>query len=89
MNLIPIPIKGSVLDLPIDPRIQLLFVTNRVGGGPRKNKPKTDAAPDKPRDLGEERHHQLLDAIKGINVKQDVKQNVVTDALAQNRDWRR
>ena len=89
MNLIPVPIKGSVLDLPIDPRIQLLYVTNKVGGGPTKIKPKVEQPPEKVKDLGEERHHQLLDAIKGLNVKQDVKQNVVTESLAQNRDWRR
>ena len=88
MNLIPIPVKGSVLDLPIDPRVQLLFVTNRVGGGPKKPKKKDELLPEKPKDLGEERHHQLLSAIKGINVKQDVKQSVVTESLLQNRDWR-
>ena len=88
MNLIPIPVKGSVLDLPIDPRIQLLYVTNRVGGGPAKLLSQAEVAPEKPKDLGEERHHQLISAIKGINVKQDVQQNVVTEALAQNRDWR-
>ena len=89
MNLIPMPVPGSVLDLPIDPRVQLLYVTNRVGGGPSKIKPITEPIPEKPKDLGDERHHQLLSAIKGLSVKQDVKQDVVTEALAQNRDWRR
>lgn len=86
MNLIPIPVKGSVLDLPIDPMVQLLYVTHRPGGGPAKPKRVETVAPEAPKDLGEERHHQLISAIKGITVKQDVKQ--ITESLAQNRDWR-
>ena len=90
MNFIPIPVKGSVLDLPIERNIQLLYVTNRPGGGPIKQRRPEPVAPEKPKDLGEERHIQLLSAIKGlnINVNQKVQQAVVTESLSQQRDWR-
>ena len=92
MNFRPSVVEGSIIDLPIDPRVALKWVTNTPGGhGPAiKEQPKPKAADDTPKDLGEERHHQLLSAIKGINVSQNVSQKAnVADALAQNRDWRR
>ena len=88
-NLRPTVVTGSIIDLPINPRVALKWVTNTPGGGPIKHRPKPRPVDATPKDLGEERHHQLLSAIKGINVKQDVSQKAnVTEALRQNRDWR-
>ena len=79
---------GSILDLPVDPRLVFHYVVNRPYGPPIKQidvKPKEAA---KPLTLGDERHHQLISAIKNINVQQKVKQDVISDALPQSRDWR-
>ena len=86
-NLRPTVITGSIIDLPIDPRIVLRWVTRTPHGPPLKPRPKALPVDETPKDLGEERHHQLLSAIKGLNVNQNVSQNV-EDALVQNRDWR-
>ena len=86
-NLRPTVVEGSILDLPIDPRLALKWVTRRPRGGPIKPQPKAVPVDETPKDLGEERHHQLLSAIKGLKVDQNVSQNV-EDALVQNRDWR-
>lgn len=91
-NLRPTVIEGSILDIPIDPRVVLRFVTNTPGGlgKPIKHKEKPEPVPEKPRDLGEERHMQLLGAIKGLKVDQNASQKAnVTEALQQSRDWRR
>ena len=88
-NLRPTVVTGSIIDLPIDPRVALLWVTDVHNGGPIKQQPKPRPVDEAPKDLGEERHHQLISAIKGINVKQDVSQKAnVAEALRQNRDWR-
>ena len=90
MNLIPRPVEGSILDLPIDPRVRLSWVTNTRYGPPIKRRAAQQREDEKPRDLGEERHHELISAIKGLKVKQNVSQTAnVTEALLQNRDWRR
>ncbi len=89
MNYLAIPIEGSIIDLPIDPRIALKWVTNTPGGGPIKKQPKIEQPAPKLKDLGEERHYELLDAVKGLKVSQSATQNAnVTEALKQNRDWR-
>ena len=91
MNYRARPIEGSIIDLPIDPRVGLKYVSNTPGG---HGKPITvqAEAPVKaevPRDLGEERHHELLSALKGLRVTQQATQSVnVTEAIQQNRDWR-
>ena len=85
------PIEGSLLDLPIDPRISLKYVTNTPGGHgkPIKAVPVAKLQGEVPRDLGEERHHELLSALKGLRVTQTATQSAnVTEALQQNRDWR-
>ena len=88
MNFLPKPIEGTILDRPIDPRLSLKWVTDVYRGRPRfKQKRVPTKIAEKPRDVGEERHFELLKAIKSLNIKQEVSQNV-TQALEQNRDWR-
>lgn len=86
-NLRPTVVTGSILDRRLDPRVVLKWVTNKPHGGPIKKQPKAEPVDETPKDLGEERHLQLLSALKGLHVKQNVTQNV-TEALVQNRDWR-
>ena len=66
-----IPFPGSVLDLPVDPRYRLKYVTERVYGPPiYRKQAQPDSAPNafKPRPLGDEKHSQLLSAIKGLSL---------------------
>ena len=87
MNFTPGVIEGSVMDLPIDPTVALKWVTHRIHGPPM-DRPKYDHAPfEKPKDLGEERHMELLKAIKGLKPMSQMSN--VADALQQYRDWRR
>ena len=86
-NLRPTVITGSIIDLPIDPHIALIWVTRTPHGPPIKQQPKARPVDETPKDLGEERHLQMLSAIKGLKVDQNVSQKV-EDALVQNRDWR-
>ena len=91
MNYRPRVIEGSIIDMPINPHLRLKWVTNTPGGNgkPIKQKAPPIQQPERPRDLGEERHHQLLSALKGLKVTQNATQNAnVEDALKQNRDWR-
>ena len=90
MNLKARPIEGSILDLPIDPRVALKWVTNTPGGQgpPIKVQVRPQAPPEQPKDLGDERHHQLLSAIKGLKGGAQNQSAAVTDALRANRDWR-
>ena len=90
MNYRARPIEGSLLDLPIDPRV-LKYMSNTPGGHgkPIKAQPIAPVQDEAPRDLGEERHHELLSALKGMRVTQTATQSSnVTEALQQNRDWR-
>jgi len=91
MNYRPRVIEGSIIDLPIDPKLRLKWVTYTTSGKgkPIKPQPKAIQQDERPRDLGEERHHQLLSALKGLKVNQTVNQSAnVEEALKQNRDWR-
>ena len=90
MNFKARPIEGSIIDLPIDPRLALKWVTNTPGvrGKPIKQQIRSEPQPEVPKDLGDERHHQLLSAIKGLNVTKTANQTRVADALRANRDWR-
>ena len=66
-----IPFPGSVLDLPVDPRYRLKYVTESIYGPPIYRKQSApDSAPNafKPRPLGDEKHSQLLSAIKGLSL---------------------
>ena len=92
MNFRPTVIEGSVIDLPIDPRVALRFVTNTPGGRGKPIKKRVKHIPvENPLISGEEmRHKELLSVIKGLNVTQTVSQSQtnVEEALKQNRDWR-
>ena len=82
------PVSGSILDLPADPRWVVDYVTHTPYGPPIKP---TDIKPQesaKPLTLGDERHNELISAIKNISVTQKVKQDVITEGLPRNRDWR-
>jgi len=86
-SLMPVAIAGHIVPGKVDPFLRFSHVTHRPYGPPIKGQPRAPAPPQKPRDIGDERHQQLLGAIKGIGgVKQQVTQ--ITDALPAHRDWR-
>ena len=79
---------GSILDLPADPRLVVEYITHRPYGPPIRPteiKPKENL---KPLTLGDEKHKELISAIKNISVTQKVKQDVIQEALPSRRDWR-
>ena len=80
--------EGSVFPGIIDPRIASAGLVN-IKGEPIKWAPHSEPEVKPPMDLGEKRHLDLLSAIKGINIKQDVQQSAFAEALPSNRDWRR
>ena len=85
-------VEGSVLSLPPDPRVRLMYVTDEHNGPARTKIPDAPPPAVHPKSLGDERHQQLLGAIKGlsgIKVSQDVQQNAtVQQGLAEAREWR-
>jgi hypothetical protein len=86
-SLMPVAIPGHiVLNSKVDPFLRFTYVTHRFYGPPVKEQPRAPPPQQKPRDIGDERHKQLLGAIKGINVKQQSTQ--IVDALPGYRDWR-
>ena len=85
-SLMPVAIAGHIVPGKVDPLIRFSYVTHRPYGPPVKIQPKGHPPQQKPRDIGDERHQQLLGAIKGLNVKQQATQ--ITDALPGFRDWR-
>ena len=83
----PVAIAGHIVPGKVDPFIRFSYVTHRPYGPPVNIRPKGPPPQQKPRDIGDERHQQLLGAIKGIGgVKQQVTQ--IVDALPAHRDWR-
>ena len=90
-SLMPVAIAGHIVPGKVDPFLRFSFVTNKPYGPPAKIQHRPAAAPQKPRDLGDEGHQQLLGAIKGIGagtakVQQQATQ--IADALPGFRDWR-
>jgi len=87
MNLFPIALEGQLVPGFIDPNVQKGIDTDRRMGV-RAIAPKRFEEPTqkKPIDVGEKRHHELLDAIKGLQVEQKATQ--ISEALEENRDWR-
>ena len=81
-------IPGSVLDLPVDPRLVVEYITHRAYGGPIEPTQIKTQDSAKPLTLGDERHNELISAIKNISVTQKVKQDVIQESLPKNRDWR-
>ena len=84
MNAISQPIPGSVVPGKVNPNLVFIGITNRPRG---KIKRDDEHIPlqHKAKDMGDERHKQLLTAIKGLSVTQNVKQET-RQALPQHRD---
>ena len=85
----PQPIEGHIVPGVKDPFVVLKWNTNTRMGPPIKQKAPAPAAEQKPRDLGEERHHSLLNAISKMQVTQKVNQDApIQQALEEQRPWR-
>ena len=82
------PVTGTILDLPVDPRLVFDYVTQVPYGPPIKPTEKKAKESAKPLTLGDERHSELISAIQNISVSQKVKQDVIQEGLPRNRDWR-
>ena len=80
------PIEGTIFDLQ-GPIFRVRAINARTGEPAEKIVVKKQA-PVQPLSLGQERHTQLLGALKNISAK--VSQNVsqIQDALPRQRDWR-
>lgn len=90
MNLYPTALEGQLVPhFPPTVAVKLRDTHVRMGLH-NVAKPRFDNPSQKqPVDLGEKRHHELLDAIKGLKVDQKAEQNVnITEALEEPRDWR-
>ena len=88
-NLMPVAMEGNVVPGVKDPYTVFGYSTDRPHGAQVKETAPAPSPEQKPKDLGNERHMQLLDAIKGLTVKQDVRQEAnINEALPENRDWR-
>ena len=85
-SFMPTVVSGHIVPGKVDPLIRFSYVTNRHYGPPTNVRPRGPAPAQKPRDLGDERHQQLLGAIKNIGITQQATQ--ITDALPGYRDWR-
>jgi hypothetical protein len=85
-SLMPKAIGGQIVPGVISPYYRFSFVTEKPYGLPQEKEVFTPSAPQKPKSLGDERHHELLGALKNIQVKQKATQ--IQDALPGNRDWR-
>ena len=88
MNYYPVAMEGHIVPGVRDPHTVFSYVTSRPHGEPQKVTMPREAEPLKPKDMGAERHMQLLSAIKGLSVEQTTKQTAFTEALPSNRDWR-
>ena len=86
-NYMPHPVEGHVVPGLIDRTLRYDFTTNNHMQ-PIKKELYSKVAPQKPKNLGDERHKQLIDAIKGLSVSQKVNQSQIQEALPQPRDWR-
>ena len=80
------PIEGSIFDIQ-GPQFRVTAVNSRTGE-PAEKIIVQKQAPIQPLSLGQERHTQLLGALKNIGAK--VSQNVaqIQDVLPRRRDWR-
>ena len=79
------PVEGHIVPGVKDPRLQYLFTTSNHRTAILKEiHAQLPPAPIK--NLGDERHQELLGAIKGLKVTQNVAQ--IQNALPQRRDWR-
>ena len=81
----PHPIEGHIVPGIINPNLQYDFTTSNHHA-PIKKEIHAQAPPVPIQNLGDERHHELISAIKGLKVGQNVTQ--IQQALPQHRDWR-
>jgi len=82
----PVIMAGHIVPGKIEARWQFSFVTDKPHGQKLADDIFTPSPPVEPKSLGDERHNELLSAIKGLKVEQKTSQTV--DALQRNRDWR-
>ena len=80
-------IAGNIYPGKILADVKPSYVTNSIFGEPRVQHA-VETPKHAPRDLSDSRHEELISAIKGISVSQDVRQTKMTEALPGNRDWR-
>ena len=97
-SLIPQPVPGHVVPGPSNNLIQMLkpwgwqtlqlrpgIISDTPWGPPIKPEPVSTPAPVKPKQIGDEQHHGIMNALSAI-VAQSASQ--ITDALPSNRQWR-
>jgi len=82
----PKAIEGHIVPGKISPFIVFSYITNRPYGPPEKRQLYSKPIPQKPKMIGDERHQQLMGALKNIAVTQNTTQ--IQDALPEPRDWR-
>ena len=85
MNFLPTPVLGKPVPGVLDPTLVRGKLVNERGQFVKEPPPQLEKQPP-PLTLGDERHSELLGAIKGLKVSQNVDQT--TDALPSRRDWR-
>ena len=91
MNAFPVALEGQLVPhFPPTVAIKLRDTDKRMGKTDTAfGKKSAEVEHQKPLDVGEKRHHELLSAIKGISVEQKADQTAaISTALLQNRDWR-
>ena len=86
-NYMPRALTGQLVPGVVSNMFQFSYVTERPYGLPMKKAVYTPAAPQKPKNLGDSKHQELMGALKNLtSVTQKATQ--MTDALPGNRDWR-
>ena len=91
MNAFPVAFEGELVPhFPPTVAVKLRDTDRRMGTTDIQFGQKQATVDNqKPLDVGEKRHHELLSAIKGISVDQKADQTAaISTALQQNRDWR-
>ena len=84
-----VAMEGLVVPGIMDPRTAFGGLVNIRGDTIKTFANPVEQEPKPPMDMGEKRHLDLLSAIKGINISEDVQQSIFSEALPSNRDWRR
>ena len=97
-SLIPQPIPGEVVPGPKNNLIQMLkpwgwqklqlrpgIISDTPWGPPIEPEPVAKPAPVKPKQIGDEQHHGIMNALTAL-VAQNASQ--ITEALPSNRQWR-
>ena len=85
----PQVVTGWIVPGVVESKYQFSYVTNEHYGGPAAKDVFMAPPLVQPKTLGDERHSQLITAIKGLSVKQQVEQNVApAEAIVGGRDWR-